>query len=255
MPTKIRLQRRGKKGQPFYHIVIADGRAPRDGRFIEKIGTYNPLVKPADIKLDFDKALQWLQNGAQPTNTARAILSYKGVLHKNHLLKGVQKGAMTEEEAEAKFQTWLSQKEASILQKIKDQELENKESKKKTLEQERKINEAIAAKVAEKRASKKFGEEEDQEEKEESIQQDPPQADETAPTSTEEKPDKDPVETLAKEEKSEEEKPEEEKPEEEAVKDEVVKDEKPENKVDKEDTSKKEEEQAEESEENKEKAE
>ncbi|HRZ42425.1 MAG TPA: 30S ribosomal protein S16 [Bacteroidales bacterium] len=154
MPTKIRLQRRGKKGQPFYHIIIADGRAPRDGKFIEKIGSYNPLTKPATIEIDFDKALQWLQNGAQPTDTARAILSYKGVMHKNHLLKGVQKGAMTPEQAEEKFQTWLKTKEETILQKVKQEELDKKNKKKKALESEIKVNEAIAARVAEKRAAK-----------------------------------------------------------------------------------------------------
>lgn len=153
MPTKIRLQRHGKKGQPYYHIVIADGRAPRDGRFIEKIGTYNPLTKPAAIDINFDRALTWLQNGAQPTDTARAILSYKGILYKNHLLKGVQKGAMTTEQAEAKFQIWLQTKEESIQQKIKQQELDKKANKKKALEQEMKVNEAIAARVAEKRAA------------------------------------------------------------------------------------------------------
>src|SRR5512138_1624905 len=98
MPTKIRLQRKGKKGQPFYHIVIADGRAPRDGRFIEKIGVYNPLTKPAEIEIQFEKALDWMQKGAQPTDTVRAILSYKGILYKFHLLKGVQKGALTAEQ-------------------------------------------------------------------------------------------------------------------------------------------------------------
>jgi len=153
MPTKIRLQRHGKKGQPFYHIVIADGRAPRDGRFIEKIGTYNPLTKPAVIDINFEKALQWLQNGAQPTDTARAILSYKGVMYKNHLLKGVLKGAMTTEQAEVKFTEWLQAKEESIQQKIKQQELDKKNNKKKALEQEMKVNEAIAARVAEKRAA------------------------------------------------------------------------------------------------------
>ena len=92
MPAKIRLQRKGKKGQPFYHIVIADGRAPREGRFIERIGTYNPLTRPAEIEINFDKAIGWLQNGAQPTDTVKAILAYKGVLYKSHLLKGVKKG-------------------------------------------------------------------------------------------------------------------------------------------------------------------
>jgi small subunit ribosomal protein S16 len=154
MPSKIRLQRRGKKGQPYYHIVIADGRAPRDGKFIEKIGSYNPLTKPATIEIDFDKALQWLHNGAQPTDTARAILSYKGILFKNHLLKGVQKGALTLEQAEERFQSWLKTKEETILQKVKQEELDKKNKKKKLLDNEMKVNEAIAARVAEKRAAK-----------------------------------------------------------------------------------------------------
>ena len=126
MPAKIRLQRHGKKGKPFYHIVIADGRAPRDGRFIEKIGTYNPITNPADIVLDIEKAIEWLNNGAQPTDTVRTILSYKGVLYKNHLLKGVKKGAMTEEQAEAKFQAWLNEKEAKIANKVSEKESADK---------------------------------------------------------------------------------------------------------------------------------
>ena len=114
MPVKIRLQRHGKKGKPFYWIVAADARAKRDGRYLEKLGTYNPNVNPAQINLDVDGAVQWLQNGAQPTDTARAILSYKGVMMKNHLVGGVRKGALTEEQAEAKFNAWLEQKSASV---------------------------------------------------------------------------------------------------------------------------------------------
>ena len=114
MPTKIRLQRHGKKGQAFYHIVIADGRAPRDGRNIEKIGTYNPVAKPAEIVLDFERALYWVQVGAQPTDTVRSLLSYKGVIYKNHLLKGVTKGALTAEQAELKFEEWLEAKQSKI---------------------------------------------------------------------------------------------------------------------------------------------
>jgi len=110
MPVRIRLARHGKKARPFYHIIIADGRAPRDGKFIEKIGTYSPITTPADIKLDFDKALSWLQKGAQPTDTCRAILSSRGVLYKNHLLKGVEKGALTEEQAEERFKVWMEEK-------------------------------------------------------------------------------------------------------------------------------------------------
>lgn len=118
MPVKIRLQRHGKKSYAFYHIVIADGRAPRDGKFIEKLGTYNPNTNPATIELDQAKALTWLKNGAQPTETARAILSYKGVLMQLHLDKGVAKGALTEEQAAAKFQKWMDEKTAKIDGKI-----------------------------------------------------------------------------------------------------------------------------------------
>ena len=103
MPVKIRLARHGKEGYAFYHIVVADSRAPRDGKFIEKVGTYNPNTNPATIDLNFEKALEWLQKGAQPTDTCRAILSYKGVMYKKHLLGGVAKGAFTAEAAEAKF--------------------------------------------------------------------------------------------------------------------------------------------------------
>lgn len=151
MPTKIRLQRKGKKGQPFYHIVIADGRAPRDGKFIEKIGTYNPLVKPADIDLDFEKALYWLQTGAQPTDTVRAILSYKGILYKNHLQKGVTKGALTQEQADAKFDGWLKDKEAKIAGAASEVENESRDDRKKRLDAEKKVNEERAKMLAERR--------------------------------------------------------------------------------------------------------
>ena len=114
MATKIRLQRHGKKGKPFYHLVIADSRSKRDGKFIQKIGTYNPNIKPAEINIDFNSALIWLQKGAIPTDTARAMLSYKGVLLKKHLLDGVKKGALTEELAEEKFQNWIQDKEKKI---------------------------------------------------------------------------------------------------------------------------------------------
>ena len=110
MPVKIRLQRHGKKGKPFYWIVAADARAKRDGKYLEKLGTYNPNTNPAQINLDFDGSVQWLQNGAQPTDTARAILSYKGVMMKNHLAGGVRKGALTQEQADAKFNAWLEGK-------------------------------------------------------------------------------------------------------------------------------------------------
>ncbi|WP_203295316.1 30S ribosomal protein S16 [Luteirhabdus pelagi] len=114
MPVKIRLQRHGKKGKPFYWIVAADSRAKRDGKYLEKLGVYNPNVNPAHIELDLDGAVTWLQNGAQPTDTARAILSYKGAMLKNHLAGGVRKGAISEEEAEKKFNAWLEEKENKI---------------------------------------------------------------------------------------------------------------------------------------------
>lgn len=153
MPTKIRLQRRGKKGQAFYHIVIADGRAPRDGRFIEQIGTYNPLTKPADIILDFDKALNWLRQGATPTETVRAILSYTGVLYKNHLLEGMKKGALTQEQVDEKFQAWFTEKMAKISGAKKEHELKLKDVKKQRLADESKVNEAKANAIAKKLAA------------------------------------------------------------------------------------------------------
>ncbi len=152
MPVKMRLQRFGKKRKPFYHIVIADGRAPRDGKFIEKIGSYNPTKVPAEIELNFDAALSWLQKGAQPTDTMRAILSYKGVLHKYHLLKGVTKGAFTEEEAEKRFQAWLTDKETRIASKsegIKNKEMEDLQQR---FDAETKVREAREAEFAKKRA-------------------------------------------------------------------------------------------------------
>jgi small subunit ribosomal protein S16 len=117
MPVKIRLQRHGKKGKPFYWIVAADARAKRDGKYLEKLGVYNPNVNPAHIEVDVDGSVQWLQNGAQPTDTARAILSYKGVLLKHHLAGGVKKGALTEEQAEEKFNAWLEEKGNKVASK------------------------------------------------------------------------------------------------------------------------------------------
>ena len=117
MPVRIRLQRHGRKGRPIFSIVAADSRSPRDGRFIEKIGQYNPNTNPATIDLDFDSALEWLQKGAQPSDTCRAILSYKGVLLKKHLLEGVKKGALTEEQVEERFDNWLEEKSQNIQDK------------------------------------------------------------------------------------------------------------------------------------------
>ena len=108
MAVRIRLARKGRKQKAYYHIVVADSRSPRDGRYIEKIGAYNPITNPATIELDFDKALGWLQNGALPTDTCRAILSYKGVLMKKHLLEGVRKGAFDEAESNRRFDEWIT---------------------------------------------------------------------------------------------------------------------------------------------------
>jgi small subunit ribosomal protein S16 len=118
MATRIRLQRHGKKGNAFFHIVAADSRAKRDGKFIEKLGVYNPNTNPATIDINFDKTLNWVQVGAEMSDTARAILSYKGVLYKNHLLNGVKKGALTADQVEAKFATWLAEKDAKIAGKV-----------------------------------------------------------------------------------------------------------------------------------------
>jgi small subunit ribosomal protein S16 len=152
MAVKIRLARKGRKKLAYYHIVVADSRSPRDGRYIEMIGKYNPLTNPATIELDFDKALGWLQNGALPTDTCRAILSYKGVLIKKHLLDGVKKGAFDEAEATKRFEEWMKQNEAKIeskksgLEKSRDDELGSK------LAAEKKVNEARAARLAKKQA-------------------------------------------------------------------------------------------------------
>ena len=118
MPVKIRLQRHGKKGKPFYWVVAADARAKRDGRYLEKIGTYNPNTNPATVNLDVDAAVKWLENGAQPTDTARTLLSYRGALLKHHLQGGVRKGALTQEDADTKFEAWLEQKDVLIQAKV-----------------------------------------------------------------------------------------------------------------------------------------
>ena len=151
MPAKIRLQRHGKKGQPFYHIVVADSRAPRDGKFIEKLGTYNPLTNPAQINIKFDRALYWYSVGAQPTDTARSLLSKTGVMMKYHLMRGVQKGAMTEEQAEVKFQNWMKEKEAKAANLVKATEEKVRGEKKARFEVEKQVNEARAAEIAKKK--------------------------------------------------------------------------------------------------------
>jgi small subunit ribosomal protein S16 len=152
MAVKIRLARKGRKKLAYYHIVVADSRSPRDGRYIEKIGIYNPLTNPATIELDFDKALGWLQNGALPTETCRAILSYKGVLIKKHLLEGVKKNAFDEAEATRRFEEWMKQNEAKIDAKRSGLEKSQDDQVEKNLEAEKKINEARAARLAKKQA-------------------------------------------------------------------------------------------------------
>ncbi len=142
MAVKIRLSRRGRKKQAMYDVVIADARSPRDGRFIEKLGTYNPNTNPATIKLDDEKTLSWVMTGAQPTDTVRAILSYRGIMFKKHLQVGVNKGAITQEEADAKFEQWLEGKTSQIQGKL-DNLAETKASQTKSkLEAEAKVNQA-----------------------------------------------------------------------------------------------------------------
>jgi len=145
MPVKIRLQRHGKKGKPYYWIVAADSRAKRDGKYLEKLGAYNPNTNPAMIELDVDGAVQWLQNGAQPTDTAKAILSYKGAMLKNHLAGGVRKGALTEEEAEKKFNAWLEEKASKIEAKETKLSKADEDAKTKAFEAEKAVNEARIA--------------------------------------------------------------------------------------------------------------
>ena len=153
MAVKIRLQRHGKKGKPFYWIVAADARSKRDGKYLEKIGTYDPNQKPAAIDLNFDSALSWLDKGAQPTNTAKAILSYTGVLLKRHLDGGVKKGAFTEAEAKKKFDAWMKDKSAKIEKKIQDANTVLESNKKEAREREeeyrkKKLEEAKAKEKA-----------------------------------------------------------------------------------------------------------
>ena len=148
MAVKIRLQRHGKKDRAFFHLVVADSKAPRDGAFIEKLGVYNPNTNPATIDINFESTLNWLMDGAIPTNTSRAILSYKGVLMKKHLLEGVKKGALTAEQVEKKFSAWLSEKEGKVNTKKDRLSTEKKAAAGSRLKAEAVAKEAIAAKVA-----------------------------------------------------------------------------------------------------------
>ncbi len=131
MAVKIRLARRGRSKRPFYHIVVADARAPRDGKFIEKLGTYNPLTVPATIDLDRERAFDWLMKGAIPTDTMRAILRYKGVLYKKHLQIGVNKGALTQEQADKKYEEFITNKDAKIMKIVEQRRKEDEEQRRK----------------------------------------------------------------------------------------------------------------------------
>mgnify|MGYP003571319240 FL=1 len=160
MSVRIRLTRQGRKAAAYYHIVVADSRAPRDGKFIERLGSYNPNTNPATIELNFERALYWLQIGAQPSDTAKSILSKKGVLLKKHLLEGVKKGAFDEAAAEAKFEKWVSEKDAKN-QAAKNKITENSNNaKRERLEAERKTNAAKAEALAKKQAEAKAAAEE-----------------------------------------------------------------------------------------------
>ena len=153
MAVKIRLQRHGKKDRVFFHLVVADSRAPRDGAFIEKLGVYNPNTNPATVDIDFESTLKWLQDGAVPTNTCKAILSYKGILMKKHLLDGVKKGALTTEQVETKFTAWLQEKEAKVNAKKDNLSTGKKSAEVKKAEVEKAAKAAKAAKVAAKTAA------------------------------------------------------------------------------------------------------
>ncbi|MDR0726301.1 MAG: 30S ribosomal protein S16 [Prevotellaceae bacterium] len=151
MAVKIRLARHGKKGYPYYHIVVANSRSPRDGRFIEKIGTYNPNTNPATIELKSDRALYWLGVGALPTDTCRLILSHKGILLKKHLLEGVKKGALTQENADAKFDAWVAEKDAKVQAKKINLEQNARSEQTARIEAESKVREAKEAELAKKK--------------------------------------------------------------------------------------------------------
>jgi len=152
MPTRIRLQRKGKKGQPYYHIVVADSRSPRDGKYIERLGAYDPASSPAFIEIDFNKTVDWMQKGAQPSDTCRAILSYKGVIYKNHLLNGVKKGAFDATEADRRFDGWMNEKSAKVDAKRKSAGEQAEAAVKARVAEETKKAEELAAKLSAKRA-------------------------------------------------------------------------------------------------------
>ena len=198
MPVRIRLQRHGKKGKPFYWVVAADSRSKRDGKFLEKLGIYNPNTNPATVEIDVDSAVKWLQNGAQPTDTARTLLSRKGALLKHHLVKGVAKGALTEEQVEERFAAWLSEKDAANTAEISALNKEKEAAKAKALEAEKEANEKRAAEIAAANAPEPEVVEEAAEEAAEEVAEAPVAEEAAEETAAEEAP---------AEESSEEEKP------------------------------------------------
>ncbi len=191
MSVKIRLQRHGKKQKPFYWIVAADARSKRDGRYLEKLGTYNPNTNPATIDLDIDQAVQWLHNGAQPTDTARAILSYKGALMKHHLDGGVRKGALTQEQADAKLAQWLEEKAGKVTAKKEGLSKAQSDAKAKALKAEKVANDKRAAAAVEAAKVEEVAEEvaaEETEAPEAVAEVEAPAVEETAEVATEEAP-------------------------------------------------------------------
>ena len=193
MPVRIRLQRHGKKGKPFYWVVAADSRSKRDGKFLEKLGIYNPNTNPATVEINVDSAVKWLQNGAQPTDTARTLLSRKGALLKHHLVKGVAKGALTEEQVEERFAAWLAEKDAANTAEVSALNKEKEAAKAKALEAEKEANEKRAAEIAAANAPEPEVVEESAEEASEEVVE-APVADEAAAEEA-------PVEEAAEEEK------------------------------------------------------
>ena len=173
MATKIRLQRHGKKGYAFFHVVVADSRSKRDGKYIEKLGVYNPNTNPATIDINFDKTLDWVQVGAEMTDTARAILSYKGVLYKNHLLKGVKKGALTEADVEKKFEAWLKDKDAKISAKSDGLKSNAQKAEEARLKAEKEKSDARAKEIAAKNAPEEIVVEEAAPEAEVAVEESP----------------------------------------------------------------------------------
>ena len=199
MPVRIRLQRHGKKGKPFYWVVAADSRSKRDGKFLEKLGIYNPNTNPATVEIDVDSAVKWLQNGAQPTDTARTLLSRKGALLKHHLVKGVAKGALTEEQVEEHFAAWLTEKDAANSAEISALNKEKEAAKAKALDAEKEANEKRAAEIAAANAPEPEVVEEAAEEVSQEIAEAP--VDEGAPVAEEAASEEAPAEESSEEEK------------------------------------------------------